>query len=711
MTRRFTLIALVALLAGAAAGAGQAQQPAPTSGQPAQSAPSQNPTFKVQVDYVDVDVLVTDKEGRFIRDLKKEDFEVFEDGKRQTIANFSVVDIPIERADRALYNPDEALPPDTATNEKAFEGRIYVMILDEPHVEALRSQNVRIAARQFIERRLGANDVMAIVHAEGATDNSQEFTSNKRLLLASVDKFMGSKLEAVTLARSSEYYRQADLGITPTPGSVNDPYDQERAYKAQNSLRLLKNVAEWFSSIRGRRKTILFFSEGIDYDIYNMIRQYDSPSNSSSAIFSDIVDTISATARSNVSIYAIDPRGLTTLGEDTIGVSALADQADSSIGIGLSSLRNELQMSQDSLRSLADETGGFAAVNTNQFSGAFERIVGDNSTYYLLAYYPPTDKKDGKFHRIEVKTTRPGLTIRARRGYVAAKPPKAPSKPPAKDAPSPEVAEALQSPLNVSGLTMHAFATPFKGTAPNASVLIGVDIRGRDLTLPPNGKVELSYLAVDAKGKTFGARNNSLTMNLKPETRERVLQTGFRLLNRVDLPPGRYQMRVATHENGGGVGSVLFDLEVPDFHKLPFSISGLLLTSLSGSAMVTAKGDDQTREVLPAPPIAQRTFPQNDEIAVFAEIYDDGKAAPHKIDITTMIRNDVGTIFFKNEEERDSKELEGKRGGYGYTARIPLTGLQPGAYVLTVEGRSRLGDNVEAIRNVRINIVPSTRAQ
>src|SRR5262245_66401594 len=75
MTRRFTLIALVALLAGAAAGAGQAQQPAQTAGQPAQSAPSQTPTFKVQVDYVDVDVLVTDKEGRFVRDLKKEDFE------------------------------------------------------------------------------------------------------------------------------------------------------------------------------------------------------------------------------------------------------------------------------------------------------------------------------------------------------------------------------------------------------------------------------------------------------------------------------------------------------------------------------------------------------------------------------------------------------------------------------------------------------------
>ena len=244
MTRRLTLAALVALLAGAAAGAGQAQQPTPSAAPPPPA--TQTPTFKVQIDYVDVDVLVTDKDGRFVRDLTKDDFEIFEDGKPQSIANFSVVDIPIERADRALYTPTKSCA-DTATNERAFEGRIYVMILDEPHVEALRSQNVRIAARQFIERRLGANDIMAVVHAEGATDSSQEFTNNKRLLLASVDKFMGSKLLSVTVSRSAEYYRQADLGLTPTAGTVGDPFDQERAYKAQQSLRLLKNVAEWFS--------------------------------------------------------------------------------------------------------------------------------------------------------------------------------------------------------------------------------------------------------------------------------------------------------------------------------------------------------------------------------------------------------------------------------------------------------------------------------
>jgi hypothetical protein len=331
--------------------------------------------------------------------------------------------------------------------------------------------------------------------------------------------------------------------------------------------------------------------------------------------------------------------------------------------------------------------------------------VTDNSTYYVLAYYPPADKKDGKFHRIEVRTKRPGLTVRARRGYIIPKP-KAPSKPPA-NGPSPALAEALQSPLNVSGLGLRIFAAPFKGAAPNASVLLGVEIVGSDLSLTQNGRVELSYLAVDAKGKTFGAKTDAVTLNLRPETKERVASSGLRMLNRLDLPPGRYQLRVASHDVGGGtVGSVLYDLEIPDYAKLPFSMSGLLITSLSGASMVTPKGDEQTQKLLPAPPIAQRTFPENDEIALFTEIYDDGTAPPHKVDIVTSIRSDEGRVFFKNEEERDSKELEGKRGGYGYTARVPLTGLTPGPYVLTVEARSRQGNNPAASRQVRIDILP-----
>jgi VWFA-related protein len=692
MQRRFRLAALVAFLAGSVLIAGQTPQ----------STLPQTPTFKVQVDYVDVDVLVTDRDGKFVSNLTRDDFEIFEDRRPQKISNFSVVNIPIERADRPLYSP-EPFEPDVESNETPFEGRLYVMILDDVHIDATRTPNVRRAARQFIERYLGANDLMAIVQTGGRTEAAQEFTGNRRLLLASVDKFMGQKLESATLARNSEYYRQAGVGFEPS--RVLDPYEQERAFKARQTLGLLQNVAEWYSGVRGRRKTILFVSEGIDYNIGDIIRQYDSPSSSAAAIYDDIRQTIAATARSNVSIYGIDPRGLSTLAEDTIGVSALADQVNPALGIGSGSLRNEVMWAQESLRALSDETGGFAVVNTNQFANAFDRIVTDNSTYYVLAYYPAVERKDGKFHRIEVRTKRPGLTVRARRGYMAPKAKPAPKTAPGKG-PSSELVDALQSPLNISGLGMRIFAAPFKGAAPNASVLLGIEVVGRDLQLAANGKLDVSYLAVDAKNKTFGARTDTVTLNLRPETKTRVEETGLRMLNRMELPAGRYQLHVASHDvGGGGVGSVLFDLEIPDYSKVPFAMSGLLMTSMSSSAMVTVKGDEQSRTLLPAAPVAQRTFPENDEIALFTEIYDDGTTAPHKVDIVTTVRTDEGRIYFKNEEERDSKELQGKRGGYGYSVRVPLSGLPPGPYVLTVEARSRQGDNLAASRQIRINIV------
>src|SRR5260221_1922480 len=167
MKRRSKFAALVAFLAGTGV----------TAGQTPLSAPPQTPTFKVQVDYVDVDVLVTDSQGRFVRDLARDDFQVFEDGKRQTIANFSVVDIPIERADRPLYST-EPIEPDVESNEKPFEGRIYVMLLDDLHVGALRSQYVKAAARQFIEKSLGANDVMAVLPTGGRAEPRPDGTEH-----------------------------------------------------------------------------------------------------------------------------------------------------------------------------------------------------------------------------------------------------------------------------------------------------------------------------------------------------------------------------------------------------------------------------------------------------------------------------------------------------------------------------------------------------
>ncbi len=693
----FVFVALTALVAAQS-------QPAPSQ----QPAAQQTPTFKAQVEFVEVDALVTDQQGQFVRNLTKDDFQVFEDGKRQTISTFSLVDIPIERYDRPLFSP-RPIERDVQSNERPFDGRVYVMILDDLHVAAQRTARVRSAARQFIEQRLGANDLMAVIFTGGRAQDAQEFTSNKRLLVNAVDKFTGQKLESSVIARNNEYFRQRDVGAT---GRIDDPDEQERVFKTRSTLTSLRQVADWFGAVHGRRKTMLFFSEGIDYDLTDIIRAPDAPSSSASTIIADIQDAIAATARSNVSIYSIDPRGLTDGTDDAIGVSGFADADDpiAGRGIGQSGLANELRLSQASLRDLSEQSGGFAAVNRNDLTTAFDRIVKDNSSYYVLAYYPPSDKRDGKFHKIEVRTTRPGLIVRSRRGYMSPKG-KAPAPQTAKTGGMPQdLYEAINSPLQVSGLTMRVFAAPFKGVQPNASVLVGVELLGRDLSLETNSKVDLSYMAIDTKSKIFGARNDSVTMNLRPDTRTRVEQSGFRVLNRMEMPPGRYQLRVAARDSAKAVvGSIVYDLEVPDFYKQPIAMSGLAITSLGGAAMLTARPDDVMRQVLPAPPVAARAFAQNDELAIFTEVYDNSGSAPHKVDIVTSVLTDEGRVLYKNEEVRDSSELQGAKGGYGYTGRVPLSDIVPGSYVLNVEARSRLGDSPTATRQVQFTIVPAAR--
>jgi hypothetical protein len=281
------------------------------------------------------------------------------------------------------------------------------------------------------------------------------------------------------------------------------------------------------------------------------------------------------------------------------------------------------------------------------------------------------------------------------------------TKPAPPNAASPEVREALDSPIPVSGLTMHVFAAPFKGTAPNASVLFGVEMRGRDLKPAPSDVLELTYFAIDASGKIKGGNTDKVTLNLKPETKARVEQTGIRLLNRIDLPAGRYQLRVAARDSAGGtVGSVLYDLEVPDFAKAPMTMSGLVISSMTGAAQPTARPDEQLKQVLPAPPVALRSFPQNDELMLFAEVYDNVTSPAHNVDIVTTITTDAGEVKFKANEERSSADLGGKPGGYGYSARIPLKDLTPGAYVLKVEGKSRMGAGPSASREVRFTVEP-----
>ncbi len=704
MSRTTSTVGLILALAGSALVSGQAP-----AGQPAAQPPAvgqaQGPTFKVQVDYVEVDALVTDARGNYVRDLKREDFQVFEDGKPQAVTDFALVDIPIERAERPLF-AKQAIEPDVRSNERPFDGRIYVMLLDEAHTLPSNTNLVRRAAQKFIDEKLGANDLMAVVFARGVVGGGgsygQEFTNNKRLLSLAVQQFAGSAPRSATLNKLQDYVNTSAARSAGAGGPPQDMDRQEREFNARAMLEEMTAVADWFASVRGRKKTLLLFSEGISYDIHDPFA--NGGNNAASMIMSRMQDFIRSATKANVSLYAIDPRGLMALSDGNIELVSVGGGDPNAAGLNERGLQEESRLARESLQTFAEETGGFAVVNTNGFANAYDRIVQENSAYYVLAYYPPNPKRDGKFHKIEVRVTRPGLTVRSRRGYAN---PTGKIPTPAKTTLSPELRDTLESPLPVSGLGMKVFAAPFKGTAPNASVLLGVELRGRDISTAANSGLELAFFAVDAKGKLKGSSRETLALNLRPETKTRVEQGSIRMLSRLNIPAGRYQLRVGARDvTGGALGSVLYDLDVPDFDKPPIVMSGLVLTSAASSLMPTAKPDADLRQVLPGPPVAARAFAQDDQVAFFTDIYDNDTSNVHVVDVTATLTADEGRVVFKNAEERSTADLAGKKGGFGYGSAISLKDYPPGLYVLKVEARSRLGNNATASREVQVTITP-----
>lgn len=690
------VLAAVPLAAQAPSPAGA---PAPAAS-PGTRAITPGVTFAVEVGYVEVDAIVTDRNDQPVRDLKREDFVVLEDGKPQPIELFTQVDIPYDRPEPAAAAP---VPLDVQTNARAFEGRLYVIVLDELHTSPTRSLLVRAAARRFLERHFSDGDLAAVVHTQGSDRDGQGLTGDRRLLLDAVDKFVGRKLPSTTMSRLDQYRR--DQPTRQQGDAVRDPEEMQRAYNARASLDTLKSVSDWLSRIRGRRKAVLFLSEGIDYNLYDQITNREA-----SSILDSLRAATATAIRANVSFYAIDPRGLGGLGDEMMEIQPVFDEP--SLGLDTQGLESDLRLSQDSLRTLADETSGFAAVNTNDFTSAFARVVKDSSAYYVLGYYPPGQRKDGSFHKLEVKVSRPGLRVRARNGYSTPRT-KAP-KPPAltgRDT-SPVLAELLESPLPRPGLPMQMQATAFEGQAGKDKVVLAIEVAGEGFRFTEkdgmfHDTLELSLLSVDAAGKTSGA-NQKVQLDLKPRTHQMVQATGFRVVSALDVPPGRYQFRVAARAvNADSVGSVFYDLDVPEFAKQPLGFSGLVLTSATAGVVPTAGNVPMLKDVLPNPPTATRAFYPLDTLALFTEIYD-AESTAHTLDVVTSLTAADGTVAFRTADERQTGvRKEGAGTTIVHTAQIPLKTIPPGLYTLRVEAKSRMGKKPpRAQRSLLIQVIP-----
>jgi VWFA-related protein len=658
---------------------------------PAQQRPS--PTFRVEVNYVEIDAVVTDAQGRFVRDLTRDDFEIIEEGTPQSINAFTMVDLPVARVDPPLFR-GTAIEPDVSSNLGEFNGRVILIVLDDLQTDFRRTQPVRLAAKQFVRRFVGVNDLVAVVHTGSGAKSGQEFTSSQPRLLKSIDKFSGQK-----------------------PRRGEQASDEEKAFKARASLNSLKASAEFLSNIHGRRKAVVWFGEGVDYDIEGVAgpatdagRSITQPGESAPVIRDAMRDLIAVANRAGVSFYGVDARGVGAGLDEAIDLTGLDDdfQADN----GMAKVMNETRRSQDFLRTISTETGGFAVLSRGDLNGSFAKIIEQNSSYYLLGYYPKNDKRDGRFRKVDVRVKRPGLEVKARGGYSAPKG-KAPvreTSAAAAKAPA-DLRVALDSPLPVSGLGLRVFAAPFTGPSRKGSVAMIIEVDPGRLAFQPaesggfTEDVEIIILPVNASGKPVEGTRDQIPMRLSPRSYDLVRQYGFRLARRLDLPPGQYQLHIAAKaSNGNAIGALRYDLDVPDFDKQPLAMSGIALMAQSAGRMMTAPLPPTFTDVLPVAATAMRQFPSGDTLSIFTEIYDRQLATPHSVGIKTTVTGDDGRVLFSTSDTRKSEEIGGKAGGYGHTQKISLAGYKPGRYVLRVEAASSLSNGGSAARELEFTI-------
>lgn len=741
-------IALVLFAAAAAATLVARQSPGPASPLSPTILDRQAPpvTFRSEVSFVEVDAIVRDKTGNLVRSLGQDDFQILEDGVPQKVTAFTLVDIPIVQADRPVSFSREVVP-DVRSNADGPAGRIYVLLLDDLHTAFSRSAQVRRLARRFVERNVGAGDLVSVLFTSGRTDATQDFTSTRPLLLRAVDRFAGRKLRSAFLNTLEVYNANRVSGTNAE--TIRDTDEPERLHQARGMLTTLKNVSDWLAGIRGRRKAVVLFSEGLDHNPFgadsfaesnaSAAGQTSSSTDSSGsptsstgpqayvsgnrgdgmALLRDSQDAVSAAARANVNIYAIDPRGLAVGDEDMITVSGSAPD-NHSLGLNSTELADELRRGQDSLRELSDQTGGFAAVGSNDFDSAFDRIAQENGTYYLLGYYPANERRDGAFRRIAVKLTRPGaFEVKARRGYAIPTARTGKGATGANTTTPPEVSElriALDNPLEVPDFRFSVFAATLRGAAGKAVVALTLHFDGRDVAFggrsgaggrkAEEAALDLSYAAVDATGRVAGGNRQRITMAVKPETYRRILEAGFRVQSRLELAPGRYQLRLAARESGGRLGTVHYDLDVPDFAAHAFGMSGLVIASNAGGRVPTAGTVAELGDALPCAPTTARTFRAADELSVLAEVYDNYTKRAHSVAITTTLRADAGTPFFSRTESRTGEELRMDAAARRSVTTIPLTGAAPGLYILRVEAGADVRGATAVAREVQIRIVP-----
>jgi VWFA-related protein len=684
------------------------------------------PTFRVGTRLATIDAVVVDDKGRHVTDLTPADFEVVERGKSQTVRQVvyvrnvpgGVMPAPVaapEPADPAVPGVTPAPAPRArplagGSGLPASErtGRVLAIVVDDLGLSFESTVSVRRMLTQYVDTKVAPGDLVAIIRTAGGVGALQQFTTDRRLLHAAIDRVRWSlqsrsgvaAFEAVSPDSSANLFARRTQQIGEPAPLLQSPDEFRHEVAAAGTLGALEYIVRGIEALPGR-KSVIFVSEGFDLGIKN------AKSSRTWSAFTRMMDRAN---RAGVVVYTIDGRGLQTAGltaEDDPQTPKISMPGSGSTGPGgpaptgpqLSALvtgkakdrMTELINTQDALVYLAQQTGGLAMLNTNDLSGALDRIVDDTQGYYLIGFdtaIPGDQRWDPNDMRVRVK--RDGLTVRARRGLFG---------PADKNLPKDDVIEdplvtAALSPFSTGAIDVR-LTTLFahdKKAGSYVRSLFFIDPAGLTFTDGPDGRKDadltLLVMAIGDNGQSIGQLRRQLDLRLTADEYQQLRQRG--LLYSARLPirePGGYQVRAAVRDrNSEAVGTGAQFVEVPKVGKNQVALSGVVMMDVTAaSGTPTGLSTDVLADgVLGEPAI--KIFRPGSEVAYTCEIYDGrDKRDEGFVTSATLIRD--GRPFYTTPPSA----VSGAAGDATPVGTVPVggklslgRGLPRGSYTLQV---------------------------
>jgi VWFA-related protein len=695
---KFGRMATALLLVWTAAGNLLAQQqsvaplPPPPPPPPAakQGQPPGTPVLKVSTEIVLVNVVARDKHGNVIKDLKKEDFTLLEDGKKQDVASFD-----FEKVDEmVMAGAQENTVTGTAEKQaekggllntktqkslNARDRRLMLLFFDFSAMEPDDIDRAVNAGKKYVQSNMQPADMVALMSLSTNLHLDLDFTDDKDKILATLASYNNSEGQGFENGSTG-----SSEGAAETSGSYTADDTDYNTFSADRKLLALESVMQAMGKIP-QKKSLIYFSNGIS----------QSGVDNQTALR----EATSAAVRANVSIYPVDVRGLAAFPPGGQAQSASLHGQSAYTGASVLNDLNGNDASQETLYTLAADTGGKAFMDTNDLSGVFSVVQRDTSAYYLLGYTSSNHLKDGRYRRLKVQVNRPDVKLEYRAGYYADRDYQHMRSTDREE----QLEDELAAELSQTDVAVYAGAAYFRQDDAHYYLSVSLVIPGSQIPFvqaKDKDNATIDIIGVVLEGGKLPVGRLRDTVKLAVDSSQQVRRKNVQYNTGFILAPGNYHLKFVVRENSTGrMGSFETDVRIPDLRKAPMRMSTVVLSSQRVPA--TAKKTkfqpliSENTELVPS---VTHVFQQDQQLYLQYEVYDSAKAKAAEGGASAQNKGDHGNVRVLTSIEflqGDVKVYETKpvlaqeitapeRKAVVFQVEIPLESLKPGFYTCQI---------------------------